>query len=208
MSAAPPVAPGAEETALRSTRRRGDALLDAIVAAVVDELATHGYRGLTIERVAERAGTGKASIYRRWHNRLELVLEALDRSMPRVGEVPDTGNVRDDLIGVLSLIAATMNSRVGDATRACMVDIGVDDELATAVRERLLPPRKQVIVEILRRGAERGEVRPEAVTERMAEAGPMLLHGEVVQRGTPIPPEAVRAIVDEVLLPALRPAPA
>lgn len=190
---------------VRATRRRGDALLDAIYSAVLDELAEEGYGGLSIERVAERAKTGKASIYRRWPTRLELVLETLDHTMPAFDRPPDTGRVRDDLLEVLRRIAATMNSRVGDATRACMVNAGVDDELGVAVRERLLPPRKAMVVEILRRGAERGEVRPDAVNERIAEAGPMLLHGEVVQRGTPIADESVVAIVDEVLMPLLRP---
>ena len=190
---------------LRATRRRGDALVEAIYAAVLDELAAEGYAGLSIERVAERAKTGKASIYRRWPTRLELVLETLDHTMPAADSPPDTGRVRDDLLEVLRRIAETMNSRVGDAARACMVNAGVDDELGMAVRERLLPPRKAMVVEILRRGAERGEVRPGAVSERIAETGPMLLHGEVVQRGTPIADESVVAIVDEVLMPLLRP---
>jgi Tetracyclin repressor-like, C-terminal domain len=58
---------------------------------------------------------------------------------------------------------------------------------------------------ILQRAADRGEIRPEAVTQRIAETGPMLLHGELLQRGAPITDEAVVAIVDEVLLPLLRP---
>lgn len=187
----------------RGTRRRGDALLEAIYAAVMDELAEVGYPALSIERIAERARTGKASIYRRWPTRLDLVLDALDRVMPRYDEVPDTGSVRDDLLLVLRRIAETMSSRAGAAAKACIE--GTDDELARAMRERLLPPRKAMMVRILERAAERGEIRPDAVTQRIAEAGPMLLHGELLQRGTPIPDEAVVAIVDEVLLPLLRP---
>ena len=189
--------------AARTTRRRGDVLVGAIHAAVMDELAEVGYGALSIERVAERAHTGKASIYRRWPNRLELVLEAVDQVMPRLARAPDTGSVREDLLVVLRLIATTMSSREGAAAKAC-VD-GPDDELARAVRERLLPPRKAMMLEILRNGAERGEVRPEAVTTRIAETGPMLLHGELLQRGVPITDEAVVAIVDEVLMPLLRP---
>jgi len=187
----------------RTTRRRGDALVEAIHAAVMEELATVGYSALSIERVAERARTGKASIYRRWPTRLDLVLHAIDHVMPRLDDVPDTGNVRDDLLLVLRRIAAVMGSRNGMAARAC-VD-GTDDELASAVRERLLPPRKAMMLSILKRAADRGEIRPEAVTQRIAETGPMLLHGEVVQRGTPITDAAVVAIVDEVLMPLLRP---
>jgi AcrR family transcriptional regulator len=186
----------------RTTRRRGDVLVEAIHAAVMEELATVGYSALSIERVAERARTGKASIYRRWPTRLDLVLHAIDHVMPRLDDVPDTGNVRDDLLLVLRRIAAVMGSRNGMAARAC-VD-GTDDELASAVRERLLPPRKAMMLSILKRAADRGEIRPEAVTQRIAETGPMLLHGELLQRGAPITDEGVVEIVDEVLLPLLR----
>jgi len=187
----------------RTTRRRGDALVEAIHGAVMEELATVGYTGLSIERVAERARTGKASIYRRWPTRLELVLAAIDTVMPRYDDLPDTGNVRDDLLVVLRRIAAIMGSRAGAAAKACVE--GTDDELASAVRERLLPPRKAMMLSILQRAADRGEIRPEAVTQRMAETGPMLLHGELLQRGAPITDDAVVEIVDQVLLPLLRP---
>jgi len=186
----------------RATRRRGDALVDAIYAAVMDELAEVGYPALSIERVAERARSGKASIYRRWPSRLDLVLGAIDHVMPRLDDVPDTGNIRDDLLLVLRRIAGVMGSRAGAAARAC-VD-GTDDELARAVRERLLPPRKAMMLAILQRAADRGEIRPDAVTQRIAETGPMLVHGELLQRGAPITDDAVVAIVDEVLLPLLR----
>jgi hypothetical protein len=96
-----------------------------------------------------------------------------------------------------------MGSRAGAAAKACVE--GTDDELARAVRERLLPPRKAMMMSILQRAADRGEIRPEAVTQRIAETGPMLLHGEVLQRGTPIADAAVVEIVDDVLIPLLRP---
>lgn len=192
----------ASEAGARGTRRRGDALLGAIHAAVMEELATVGYAGLSIERIAERARTGKASIYRRWPTRLDLVLDAIDHVMPRLDDVPETGNVRDDLLLVLRRIAAVMSSRDGIAARAC-VD-GTDDELAQAVRERLLPPRKAMMLSIMQRAADRGEIDPGALTQRIAEVGPMLLHGELLQRGAPIADEAVVEIVDDVLLPLLR----
>lgn len=185
----------------RTTRRRGDALVEAIHAAVMEELAEVGYAALSIERVAERARTGKASIYRRWPTRLDLVLDAIDHVMPRLDDLPDTGNVRDDLLLVLRRIATVMGSREGIAARAC-VD-GTDDELARAVRERLLPPRKAMMLALLRRAAERGEINAVAVTPRIAETGPMLLHGELLQRGE-ITDTAVAEIVDDVLLPLLQ----
>jgi AcrR family transcriptional regulator len=185
------------------TRRRGDALLDAIFAATLDELAESGYAALSIERVAERARTGKASIYRRWPNRLDLVIDALDHTMPAATAPPDTGSVRGDLLVILRQVAATMSSPAGCAAKSCLES--PDGELAIAMRERLIPPRRAMMLELLGRAADRGEIRPEAISPRIAEIGPMLLHGELLQRGAPIADEAVVAIVDEVLLPLLRP---
>jgi len=186
-----------------TTRRRGDALLDAIFSATLDEVAAEGFSGVSIERIAERARTGKASIYRRWPSRLELVLDALDSALPQLDEAPDTGSTREDLLAMLRLIAAAMCSRAGGAARACLGP-GADDDLTTAIRERLLPGRKAAMLEVLRRGVDRGEVRAAALTQRLVEAGPMLLQGELTQRGT-ITDDAVVAIVDEILMPLLRP---
>jgi len=187
-------------------RRRGEVLVEAIHAAVMTELATRGYDAMTIEGVAERAQTGKASIYRRWPTKLELVLDTVDAHMPEIGAVPDTGNVRDDLLVVMRRIAKHMNSKAGSAVRNCMTDLKTNGELASAVRERLVVPRKLVVVDILRRGVEHGEVRADAITDRVVELGPMLLFAERAQLGTALRDSTVVAIVDEILMPLLRPA--
>jgi len=190
------------DAADRQRRRRGDALLTAIFDAVFEELATHGYEALSVERVAERARTGKASIYRRWPNKLELVVDALDSTLPSFEDPPDTGSVRGDLVAVFTEMARSMSDPSGCAVRSCI--LGQEPALADILRQRVLPPRKAMVVAILRRGAERGEVRPGAVSERVAAVGPMLLHGEVVQHGLPLPGGTVEAIVDEVILPLIR----
>jgi AcrR family transcriptional regulator len=189
----------------RATRRRGDALVAAILDATMDELATQGYESLSIERVAEIAQTGKASIYRRWPNKLELTLDAVEANMPSMGTAPDTGELRGDLLIVMRRIAKHVNSRSGTAMRSCMTDLKAHAELSQAIRERLLPPRKQVLLHVLERGVARGEVRPEAVTDRTVELGPKLLSAERVERGRALREPDIVAIVDEVLIPVLSP---
>jgi AcrR family transcriptional regulator len=193
------------KTVERSVRRRGDTLVAAIQEATMAELASQGYDALTIEGVAERAQTGKASIYRRWPNKLELALDAIETHMPSVGATPDTGSVRSDLLVVLRRVAKHMNSKAGGAMRACMSDLKTHVELAAAVRERLVAPRKQVLLDVLQRGVERGEVRPDALNDRVVELGPMLLHAESMQLGRPIRDSDIVSIVDDVLIPLLRP---
>jgi AcrR family transcriptional regulator len=189
-----------------AVRRRGDALVDAILEATMIELATQGYDALTIEGVAERAQTGKASIYRRWPNKRELALDAIESNMPSFGVAPDTGSVRTDLLIVLRRIAKHMNSRAGSAMRACMTDVKTHDELADAVRDRLIAPRKQVVLDVLSRGIERGEVRPDALCDRVVELGPVLLNAERTQSGRSLRDSDVEAILDDVLMPLIRPA--
>jgi AcrR family transcriptional regulator len=169
------------------------------------ELASQGYDGFTIEAVAERAHTGKASIYRRWPNKLELTLDAIDAHLPTIAVTPDTGSVRGDLLVILRQIAKHMNSRAGCAMTACMADVKSHAELGSAVRERLVAPRKQVMLEILKRGISRGEVRADALSDRIVELGPMLLSAERMQHRRPLRSTDVVAIVDDVLIPLLRP---
>jgi AcrR family transcriptional regulator len=75
----------------KQPRRRGEALDNAILQAVLDELDDVGYAKLTMEGVAERACTGKASVYRRWPTRVQLVTAAVFSRFPAHDDVPDTG---------------------------------------------------------------------------------------------------------------------
>lgn len=183
------------------TRRRGEVLVGAIHAAVIDELAHHGYAGFTVEGVAERAQVGKASIYRRWPGKEELVLDTLDALLPRFDDVPDTGAIRTDLIAAMRRMAAALNGPAGTAVRGCQAGA---EELYDAVRRRLIEPRRQVLSRIMRRAVARGEVRPDAAKPRLIDAGPMLLQAELMRDGR-ISDRSVVALIDEVLLPMLRP---
>lgn len=82
------------------TRRRGAALEEAILRAAVDELTESGYAGLTMDKVATRAGTNKNAIYRRWPNRLTLGIAAY-RQLVTTVRPPDTGSLRGDVLEVL-----------------------------------------------------------------------------------------------------------
>lgn len=70
---------------------------------------------------------------------------------------------------------------------------------------RLIGPRKSMMMNLLRRGAERGEVRPDAITPFVAEVGPAMVIYHFLTEGPPVTPRTVKAIVDQVLMPMLRP---
>lgn len=185
-------------------RRRGRLLEDAIHAAVLAELAAGGYGRLTMEGVAERARTGKASLYRRWPSKEGLVLDTLGHALPGPEVASDTGSVRGDLVHLLARMAEVIAGPSGAALFAVLRELPAGHELVAAVHEQVLEPRHRLFVEALQRGVARGEIDSQVVTPLIVEAGPALivqhhlLHGELPSR------EGVEAIVDQLLLPALR----
>lgn len=93
------------------TRRRGEVLEEAILHAAWEELSDTGYHHLMMESVATRAGTDKTVLYRRWPNKSALVIAAVRKYLPRFpNEVPNTGNLRDDVVTYLRGIAGPVQS--------------------------------------------------------------------------------------------------
>jgi AcrR family transcriptional regulator len=101
----------------KQPRRRGEALNAAIFRATLDELAEVGYAKLTMERVAERARTGKASLYRRWPSRMELAMDAVYHALPDPASPPDTGSLRGDLLALLRRNGELLAGPAGEALR-------------------------------------------------------------------------------------------
>src|SRR5438477_13141160 len=90
-----------EELLAGPTRRRGVDLETAILDATLDLLATSGVGSLTMEGVAAAAHTGKASVYRRWPSKEDLLVDAMRHGLPPLDEGPDTGSLREDLLALL-----------------------------------------------------------------------------------------------------------
>lgn len=188
----------------KGPRRRGEALHHAVLEATLAELAEVGYAGLRMERVAERAQAGKASLYRRWPSRSELVVDALQYAAPEVMDIPDTGHVRTDLMTVLRRMADQLDGPSGEAVRGLLAEALSDPERTETARERLIELRGRLIEQIVHRAAERGEVRPDAVTPRTLEVGPVLVAHYFLIHGSPVPDRVLAEIVDEIVLPLIR----
>jgi AcrR family transcriptional regulator len=188
----------------KGPRRRGAALHRAIFEATLDELAEVGYAGLTMERIAERSRTSKASLYRRWPSRAELVVDAVRSTYPDRDELPDTGDLRADILGLLRLAADRIAGPAGEAARGLIVETLRDPELTRAARERMIQAHPQPMLHILRRAAARGHVRREALTPRIANVGTALLQHHFLIHGAPVPDAVIVEIVDDVVLPLVR----
>ena len=176
----------------------------AIVSTTLELLATEGLRGLSVERVAERAGVGKTTIYRRWPTKRELAeaaLETLFRQMESVAVVPDTGSVRGDLEAV-----ARIRMKAVSGTQLLLPRLALesadDPALYRLVRRILIDPTRAPIIEVLRRGVERGELRADLDLELACDlfSGPFL-YRLLISRGKV---SAVAGMVDEAIEAFLR----
>ncbi|MFG2718958.1 TetR/AcrR family transcriptional regulator [Streptomyces sp. NPDC048416] len=193
----------------KGPRRRGEELESAILLATLDELAEVGYASLTMERVAARARTGKAAVYRRWPSRAQLVVEACKLGKISEVDLPDTGDLRSDALLLLRQMAALMASPLGDIMRGLLAEMTRDRELAELIRQRIHTVRPSTVMIILERAVERGEVEPWVLTSRRATVATDLLRNQFLLFGSPVTDEVITDIVDDVYLPLLRaPAPA
>jgi AcrR family transcriptional regulator len=187
-----------------STRRRGDALECAIYDAVFHQLRTVGYAGLTMEGVAARAHTGKAALYRRWPRKEDLVVDALEHALPSPTDLPDHGDVREDLLDLLRRMAAMVNSPTGCALQCLLAEVDRDHQFSAVLHERVLAPRKRSFLAVLERAADRGQVRPEAACALVAEVGLAMVVQRFLVDGPPVPDDYVVSILDQVVMPLLR----
>jgi AcrR family transcriptional regulator len=194
-------------TAIGAQRRRGAALEEAILAAAYDELSEVGYARFAVEAVAERARTGKASVYRRWPTKQELVLDALCAALPTPAEcgidvhLPDDVSTFEALRNIARVIARLLNSPAGNAMRAIKCEAFSDPDLARIVDERFQAPRRAALLRLLERGVARGEVRPEAVTPDVADVLPAMIAHRVILMREQVSEADISAIVDGVIVP-------
>src|SRR6202020_2953231 len=137
------------------TRRRGEALEHALLDAAWAELQAAGYGGLTMEAVADRAGTSRAVRYRRWRNRPELVIAAIRRHRPMLsGEIPDTGSLRGDVLAVLRRMSARLGEIGPETVYGLLGDIFANP--SPSVQDQVLHIGAGVMTTILKRAADRG----------------------------------------------------
>ncbi|HEV2637958.1 MAG TPA: TetR/AcrR family transcriptional regulator [Actinocrinis sp.] len=190
----------------RASRRRGQSLTRAIYLATLNELAESSMEQLGFDKIAARAGAGKASLYRRWDSPAELLLEALADPDTGFSEpaAPHTGSVESDLAAMLTDFAEALDQPHGRALRPLMTRRPRHPELYEQVQRLVVQPRMDALLEILREGERRGEVAPEAVTPRIASVAMHLLVAEHMA-GAPIPRAEIDAIISEVMVPLTAP---
>ena len=149
----------------------------AIVRATLETLVEEGYRALSVERVARRAGVGKATIYRRHRTKQDLVAAAVVHLHAGLQVPEDQGSLRDDMRAVTGQAA-----RAGATTQALtfmprmLAEASSDPEVHAIFTENLVNPRREVVKALVRRAIARGEVHEDTDLEVAVDllAGPMV----------------------------------
>jgi AcrR family transcriptional regulator len=174
-----PTADAPDQPDRRPGRPRRAEVDEAILTAAVRMLAQHGYGGVTMEGVAAEAGVGKATLYRRWPSKTDLILDAVRSLKPGIGR-PDTGDTRADLVEIMiGAISWSDDAEFTQVVAALMAELPRNPELADVYRSRFLAPRRRESIEVLRRGIDRGDIRPDTDIDLVLD----LLIGAVFYRG-------------------------
>ena len=143
-----------------------------ILDATIDILAEVGYDRLTMDAVAARAKASKATLYRRWNGKAQLVIDALI-SQKEPMTIPDTGTLRGDLLGAFCGMGGLTDGRQIAILGSVITAMARDAEFAEAFRRDFIGPKKAMSTEMFRRAQERGEIqrRPRPRADRRRTAG-------------------------------------
>lgn len=172
----------------------------AILAATVDLLAGEGYGRLSMEGVAAQAGVGKATVYRRWPCKSDLVVHALRCVAAEQDLTADTGTVRGDLVTFMAQMVDKMRrSEAGRILPGLLAEFSRHPELAAAFRQGFIEPRRALVVEALRRGVERGEVRPGTDFDLVVDVGVAVFQHRLLVTGMAIDDGLPERIADLLL---------
>jgi AcrR family transcriptional regulator len=191
----------------RPGRPRSEQAEQAIIEATLDLFAEQGFDGVCVEAVAARAGVGKATIYRRWPNKEELLLAALG-SMKSPYPEPKGVSVRDDLVAMLSVMCADMADPRKARRYALLLGEGQKyPRLMARYKETVVRPRRELMRSVIRRGIASGELRADTDVEIavLALTGTVLAKGK--EAGARLDGDLAARIVGELMLGlAARPA--
>jgi AcrR family transcriptional regulator len=175
-----------------------------IFDAAIEVLGEVGYDRLTMDAVAHRAKASKATLYRRWTSKATLVVDAVV-SMKDTPELPDTGDLRSDLMAAFCGQGGLTDHHTTSAFGAVITAVNTDPEFAHEFRERVIKPKSQISRQVFERARLRGELRDDIDLDIVVPAlAGIVLHRTFVLGEEPTPALIERA-VDQIILPAVRP---
>jgi AcrR family transcriptional regulator len=190
----------------RLGRKRDHTRDPEILEAALEVLAETGYDGMTIDMVAARAKAGKATLYRRWASKGELVIDAvacMKQSDVDFDQLPDTGTLRGDLIALIKPHSIEESERKLHVMAGLVSMLTRSPELAEAARIAIVEPRASVNRFLMQRAVSRGEISADSDIDTIALVqGSMAAHRVLMLR-KPVDRAFLISVIDGVVLPAL-----
>jgi AcrR family transcriptional regulator len=173
-----------------------------LLAVTLRLLQEHGYDRLTVDAVAGAAHASKATVYRRWPSKAELVLAAFIEGVRQAAVPPNTGSLRGDLLKVGEICCEQANDHAS-TIRAVMVEVSRHPALNDAMEHEFLDQRKALMRHVLEQAVDRGEIARAAITDELWD----LLPGYLIFRGItgnqPPTRRTVQLLVDNFIIPGL-----
>ncbi|MGV0579220.1 TetR/AcrR family transcriptional regulator [Mycolicibacterium elephantis] len=173
-----------------------------LLAVTLQLLQEHGYDRLSLDVVASTARASKATLYRRWPTKAELVLAAFVEGTRQVAVDPDTGTLRGDLLRIGEQIRAHVSTHAS-TIRAVLMEISRSANLAAMLQEQFLAQRKALMRRVLARAVDRGEIEASAITDDLWDLLPGYLIFRSVLTGRAASRRTVQHLVDNVIIPSL-----
>jgi len=197
-------------TPVTGGRPRDESRDAAILGATLEVLGEVGYDRMTIEAVATRAKASKATVYRRWSGKADLVVDAIHTTMPKPaadGEPPcywpDTGSLREDLLAGCRNFAARLTSEEGALLAAVMTAQIRDPDLAAAMRAATCDDKRRACRLLCERAIARGELDSTTGVDTFIEVLPAMMFNRLLLSGEPLDEAFVHHVVDDIALPLL-----
>ena len=171
-----------------------------ILEATLDELADVGYGAFTVEGVARRAGVSKATVYRHWDGKLELVADAVGRLKHSV-QPPETDDHRERIVGMLRGIAEMLASSRFASCVPAVVSAAERDDAMRAFHHRACAERRAFMVSLVDDARDAGHLGPEVDTAFLAELLVSPIFFRRLMSPNPFPPSEVDKLVAAILDP-------
>ena len=165
-------------------------------------LQQHGYDRLTVDAVATTARASKATVYRRWPSKAELVLAAFIEGIRQVAVAPDTGTLRGDLLRLGELVCEQARQHAS-TMRAVLVEVSRNPALNDVMQHQFIDQRKALIHHILQQAVERGEIDDAAISDELWDLLPGYLIFRSIIQGRQPTRHTVQTLVDDVIIPSL-----
>jgi AcrR family transcriptional regulator len=184
------------EPEVRHGRPRDPQVDAAIRKAAVELLVEEGYARMSIEGVAERAGVGKAAIYRRWDGKTALVVDAIHELVAPKVDWPHTDDIRADLEVVFAQTLNKMRGLEGGLMAAVVSELVRNRELAETVRAQFVGCRKEDLLDRIREAIDDGQL-PAGDAQLLAEVGFAVIHHRMLLSDAPLTDDLPKRLVEQ-----------